>query len=478
MLKIQKGITLVAIVVTIIVLIILAGISVNLLLGDNGILQKAKDASVAQEKAEIKEKIGLDITAKQIQGQGIVTKADVEAVLGAYGEVQYNQDETIKSVITEKGYEIALSEIYTGEIKTITITYNKNDANATGTMASSGATVLASTYTAPTGKKFKEWNSKADGTGTKYEVGQTVTEDSTLYAIWKDSGIKFAGATGTVAVSNTKESLKGHYGDSVDSSFFTSNEETDWTWQLFYDDDTYIYLIASDYVKNSKLPMNGNEGYGTTDLIKTTQTDAKKDYCARFTSSARYNDGVLTAGTIYKEGSASTAITGNRLTSTYLKWVANNRTSTNTNIQAVAYMMDTAKWSNFAGSMYSSAQAIGGPTVELFVKSYNAVNTSNPLGTYDTMTLDTNYNTKGYKVWRNSDDTWQGYGDSNDLGSESNMWCNHSNTNANGYWLASPSSSDVNFVRGVSYNGYLYYYSAYNASYGFRPVVSILKSEI
>lgn len=43
MLKGQKGITLVALVVTIIVLIILAGVSIALVLGDNGIINKAKE---------------------------------------------------------------------------------------------------------------------------------------------------------------------------------------------------------------------------------------------------------------------------------------------------------------------------------------------------------------------------------------------------------------------------------------------------
>lgn len=52
MLKGQKGITLVALVVTIIVLIILAGISISLLMGNNGILTKAKDAKNVQANAE------------------------------------------------------------------------------------------------------------------------------------------------------------------------------------------------------------------------------------------------------------------------------------------------------------------------------------------------------------------------------------------------------------------------------------------
>ena len=43
-LKQKNGITLIALVITIIVLLILAGISISMLSGDNGILQKATDA--------------------------------------------------------------------------------------------------------------------------------------------------------------------------------------------------------------------------------------------------------------------------------------------------------------------------------------------------------------------------------------------------------------------------------------------------
>ena len=57
--KNNKGITLVALVVTIIVLIILAGISINLLLGDNGIITKAQDAKKQQKmlKQKMKQKL-------------------------------------------------------------------------------------------------------------------------------------------------------------------------------------------------------------------------------------------------------------------------------------------------------------------------------------------------------------------------------------------------------------------------------------
>ncbi len=47
----QKGITLVALVITIIVLLILAGVSISLVLGQNGVLTNASNAVVQNERA-------------------------------------------------------------------------------------------------------------------------------------------------------------------------------------------------------------------------------------------------------------------------------------------------------------------------------------------------------------------------------------------------------------------------------------------
>ena len=51
MLKNKKGITLVALAVTIVVLLILAGVSINLVLGNNGIIAKAKEAKIKSAEA-------------------------------------------------------------------------------------------------------------------------------------------------------------------------------------------------------------------------------------------------------------------------------------------------------------------------------------------------------------------------------------------------------------------------------------------
>ncbi len=57
--KHTSGITLIALVVTIIVLLILAGISITMLSGENGILQAAKNASIKTKEASAKEEVSL-----------------------------------------------------------------------------------------------------------------------------------------------------------------------------------------------------------------------------------------------------------------------------------------------------------------------------------------------------------------------------------------------------------------------------------
>ena len=55
MLRGQKGITLVALVITIIVLIILAGVSIALVMGDNGIATKAREGATNYQNAQSEE---------------------------------------------------------------------------------------------------------------------------------------------------------------------------------------------------------------------------------------------------------------------------------------------------------------------------------------------------------------------------------------------------------------------------------------
>ena len=85
----EKGITLIALVVTIIVLIILAGVSISLVLGENGIVTIAKRAKENTELAKVEEETRLNELAKQLE----------EGTSGG----TTNPPETIKTVEEVKG---------------------------------------------------------------------------------------------------------------------------------------------------------------------------------------------------------------------------------------------------------------------------------------------------------------------------------------------------------------------------------------
>ena len=74
MMKNKTGITLIALIITIIVLLILAGVSINAVVGDNGVLTQAQNASeqtaIAKEKEAI-EFVMSDVNINEIANQEI-----------------------------------------------------------------------------------------------------------------------------------------------------------------------------------------------------------------------------------------------------------------------------------------------------------------------------------------------------------------------------------------------------------------------
>ena len=102
--KTEKGITLVALVVTIVVLLILAGVSINLVLGNNGIIAKAKEAETKSAEARENDLKGMNaLTEEMNNALGEKPKADLSKYkIGDY--VNYTYD-TVSS-----GYETKSEE--------------------------------------------------------------------------------------------------------------------------------------------------------------------------------------------------------------------------------------------------------------------------------------------------------------------------------------------------------------------------------
>jgi hypothetical protein len=89
----NKGITLIALVVTIIVLLILAGISISLLAGQNGILSRAVDAKEKIDDANIEESIKLATEDALTQGLGTINDLNLRNSLNSnIGKENYQMD--------------------------------------------------------------------------------------------------------------------------------------------------------------------------------------------------------------------------------------------------------------------------------------------------------------------------------------------------------------------------------------------------
>ena len=93
-LKTSNGITLIALVITIIVLLILAGISISMLSGDNGVLQRATDAKIKSDEAQIKERIQLAYYSALTGGKGSYTKDSLMEELKNEFTTDYDVDDS------------------------------------------------------------------------------------------------------------------------------------------------------------------------------------------------------------------------------------------------------------------------------------------------------------------------------------------------------------------------------------------------
>ncbi len=121
-LKQSKGITLVSLVVTIIVLIILAGISLSLIFGENGIVGRAKEAKAVTSVATAQEKLEL-IKSKILLDKFEITLDDyleeLEKVKEEYqvDDIEKIDDKTAEIIVDGK-YKFTITDEGNGNLKT------------------------------------------------------------------------------------------------------------------------------------------------------------------------------------------------------------------------------------------------------------------------------------------------------------------------------------------------------------------------
>ena len=115
-LKINKGITLIALVITIIVLLILAGVTIATLTGDNGILTKAQNAKEKNAQKTVEEQINLAVQASRINEGLVIDKDILEQELTNNGiEITKSENDELPWTVKKDGYVYTISE--NGEVK-------------------------------------------------------------------------------------------------------------------------------------------------------------------------------------------------------------------------------------------------------------------------------------------------------------------------------------------------------------------------
>ena len=115
-LKINKGITLIALVITIIVFLILAGVTIATLTGDNGILTKAQNSKEKNAQKTVEEQINLAVQASKINEGLVIDKDILEQELTNNGiEITKSENDELPWTVKKDGYVYTISE--NGEVK-------------------------------------------------------------------------------------------------------------------------------------------------------------------------------------------------------------------------------------------------------------------------------------------------------------------------------------------------------------------------
>ena len=363
--KNSKGITLIALVITIIVLLILAGVVIATLTGDNGILTQAGNAKDKTTEAESIERVQVEV-AGSYGIDGTIDKEQLNKNLKNIAGLKYN------------GADFSDSNKIT-ELPT-TVTLNGYDI---GIDANGGV------------EKIPEIIAKIRANPTAY-YGKKVTN-------YKDDGKTYR--------------------------IFYVDKQGD------FGEKNTIYLKA-DYSKN----MSCSTSY---DASQTKVREMNPDWAkARGKSESSWND----------------------------------------NEKAAAWLCDTSKWTDYCDSDKAN-YAIGGPSVEMYVKSYNQA-FENKAGAY---VLGANYratSSHGYIYTLNgsqstiSNSDYSTGNNSLNYTEYNSMYCGQNKSKTGYWWLASPPASysyHVCFVYGTLAN---LSSSRFANGNGVSPLVSLKSSFI
>ena len=281
-----------------------------------------------------------------------------QRVTGETSAFEVSENCTIKARVRNNGEEVITASLTISNIDktspTVTATagtetITKGDSKEISkyfTYTANGTTeIISVVYTDTSNGNAVVTNTNTLSVGT-HIIRCTVT---------KETGA-VASATKTIIVEDSifnateiADNPSKHYGGYV-TNYTTPSGDPNVGWRIFYADESNIYLIADDYIHYNYCPVGAK---GSSLII------------------ANVSDYTLEFDDVYNDYTGSVDITDPRITKWIQKYLDVAPTSTNLNIRAVAFMLDEQAWSaKYANPTYAE-YAIGGPTLEMFVASYN-----------------------------------------------------------------------------------------------------------
>ena len=598
-----RGITLIALVITIIVTLILAGITINALTGENGIITKATDAKEKTAKTNALEKINLAILSAMTKGNGDIDNATLREELEKEGLTIKTEGDTLPWEVVYDKYIFTIDENYgveevngislskkeikliSGENETITATLTEGttgkitwessapdivkveNGKITAVGESGTATITAKVegteYQATCTVKIIQKITKITAGNIEMNIGDTqkinVTTTPTEGLI---EDLEYTSGSPAIATVGADGNVKGIAEGTAVITIRGKNSgvSTTCTIKVTPKVTKITKITASDLTlepgKTGKLsvtiePTNQTEGVtytsgtqsvatvgedgtvnalteGTTIITVKGKVSGVSTTCRVTVKSNKINGAIevgeyekyygkkvknYTAGgktyrifyidtegkfgdknTVYlkadwtaNDTSLTTYTPSGTDLATYKKlnpsWAAKRGSSTsswNSNERAAAWLCSPSKWTTYCDTSKAN-YAIGSPTAEMYVASYNQV--SHTTGNYklgatyrETSATGYIYTLNGKQSNISNSDYWTG-NNTLDYTGYNSMYCGKNGSTGNyWWWLASPSANDSDYVCCV-YGSYADLdRNYYSTTGGVCPLVSLKSS--
>ena len=569
----NSAITLIALIITIIVLLILAGVTLNMVIGENGIFRKANNAKNKTEVAQYEEELrlcvlelqtdsaangttfnvdtirnNLDTYTQKLYDETIEWKEkDIEEPTGIYKGYNFYIDKKYGAHITDKatGTQISmkiLREIpetgYTNQDVKLKITITNNEKGINKIIKPDGKTENlngAKTYeeekTATENAKYTYVVTDTEGKEETKEVeikiiDKNAPEEFTITAENTEEGLKITGTT--TDNESGIEKYEYYVKKSGDTEF--TNKGTENPIKNLEAGTYSVYAIAYDKAENKKQSTNTEEVkisriysnitakmiaenpekyYGlkvTNYESKNGQNDWKIFYSDWKEKSIEQNTENPTDTHIFlitgdyintaEKDRIDTEATGMKISKYEAYWnsVPNSQIdkisndikirfkateyslkSENKNSRCVSTLLNTNNWKKYLDSedgTGNAEKAIGSPTIEMWMDSWNARYPK------DKLYRKTNTNYRGYMVGVSEDISVSGIDSSvmnKKVGYNNKLYYSHPKDDDStwAYWLASPSEKGEDYIISVWEIGSIGGSDYYNSDISIRPVVSL-----